>query len=50
VFYVIDGVRYGFTGTAESALLLGLLVVLGVNVGLAGIAQRLISRGYGVKA
>jgi ABC-2 type transport system permease protein len=50
VFYVIDGVRYGFTGTAESALLVGLLVVLGVNVGLAGIAQRLISRGYGVKA
>jgi ABC-2 type transport system permease protein len=48
-FYLIDGIRFGFTGHADGSLLLGALVVIAVNAALWLGAHRLLARGYRLK-
>ena len=49
-FYMIDGFRYGFIGHADAPLMVGMLVLLGVNGGLWLLAHRMIATGYRLKA
>jgi ABC-2 type transport system permease protein len=49
-FYLIDGMRFGFTGHADGSLVLGAVVVVVIDVGLWLLAHRLIARGYRLKA
>ncbi|MBB3911294.1 ABC transporter permease [Sphingomonas desiccabilis] len=49
-FYIISGFRYGFIGAADSPVLLGSLVILGVDVLLAIIAYRLLATGWKTKS
>ncbi|MBM7405862.1 MULTISPECIES: ABC transporter permease [Sphingomonas] len=49
-FYIISGFRYGFIGTADSPVLLGSLVILGVDVVLGIIAYRLLATGWKTKS
>jgi ABC-2 type transport system permease protein len=48
-FYLIDGIRFGFTGHADGSLLLGVVMVIAVNVALWLLAHRLLARGYRLK-
>ncbi len=50
VFHVVDGIRYGFTGRADSDPLISALAVLAVDVLLFAAAYRLFARGYKLKA
>jgi ABC-2 type transport system permease protein len=47
--YMIDGFRYGFTGLHDSDLLVGVLVLLGVNLALGAVCLRLIASGWKLK-
>lgn len=49
LFYVIDGVRYGLTGHAESNLWLGAVILLALIAALAGLAHRMLATGYKLK-
>lgn len=49
-FYMIDGIRYGFTGHADGSLVVGGLVLAVVNLALWLWAYRLMQRGYRLKA
>ncbi len=49
-FYLIDGMRYGFTGHADGSIGLGMVTVLLVDLGLWLLAQRLLARGWRLKA
>jgi ABC-2 type transport system permease protein len=49
-FYVISGFRYGFIGTTDSPVLVGGLVLLGVNVALGALCYTLIRRGWRLKS
>jgi ABC-2 type transport system permease protein len=49
-FYMIDGLRYGFTGYSDSNVLVGALLVLLVNVALFTWAHRMMATGYKLKA
>ncbi|MBL4689980.1 MAG: ABC transporter permease [Rhodospirillales bacterium] len=49
-FYMIDGVRYGFTGHADGSLMAGLVVMAGVNVVLWGVCTGMFSSGYKLKS
>jgi ABC-2 type transport system permease protein len=49
-FYLIDGIRYGFTGHADGSLLVGAGVVLLVDMALWWLAHSLIARGWRLKA
>lgn len=49
-FYMIDGVRYGFTGHTDANVLVGAFVLALVNAGLWLLALRLVRRGYKLKA
>jgi ABC-2 type transport system permease protein len=49
-FYLIDGIRFGFTGHADGSILIGALAVAAVNLGLWVLAHALIARGYRLKA
>ena len=49
-FYMIDGFRYGFIDHADSSLLLGAVVVAGLNAALLALCWRLIAIGYKLKA
>jgi ABC-2 type transport system permease protein len=48
-FYMIDGFRYGFIGHADGSLLIGALVMLGVNASLWALTHRLLHIGYRLK-
>ena len=50
LFYVIDGLRYGLTGKAESDLWTGVAVILAINLLLAALLYRLFRRGWRLKA
>jgi ABC-2 type transport system permease protein len=50
LFYIIDGLRYGLTGKAESDLLAGSLVILAMDLLLAALLYRLFRRGWRLKA
>jgi ABC-2 type transport system permease protein len=49
-FYLIDGLRFGFTGHADGSIVIGAIAVAAVNVALWALAHRLIARGYRLKA
>ncbi len=49
-FYMIDGFRYGFIGTSDGTLVLGLGVVLFATTGLWWLAIRMLASGYKLKA
>jgi ABC-2 type transport system permease protein len=49
-FYLIDGLRFGFTGHADGSIVIGAIAVATVNLALWGLAHRLIARGYRLKA
>jgi ABC-2 type transport system permease protein len=49
-FYMIDGVRYAFTGHADGSVSLGVLILAVVNLALWVWAYRLMRRGYKLKA
>ena len=46
IFYAIDGIRYGFTGTAQASLGVGLLYLLTVNLTLGVAVFALFRRGW----
>ena len=48
-FYLIDGIRFGFTGEADASIALGMAVVAVVDVALWLLAHRLIARGWRLK-
>jgi ABC-2 type transport system permease protein len=50
LFYMIDGFRYGFIDRADAPLWLGAAVLIGVNVALWLLTQRLLASGYKLKA
>ncbi len=49
-FYMIDGFRTGFIGTADTSVALGIVVMLAVDASLLGITYRMLSSGYKLKA
>lgn len=49
-FHIIDGFRYAFIGTADGSLLLGALMLLGVNLLLWGLCYAALKRGWKIKA
>jgi len=49
-FYMIDGFRYGFTGTADGSLLVGVLVVAGINLALAAASYGALRAGWRLKS
>jgi ABC-2 type transport system permease protein len=49
-FYMIDGIRYGFTGHADGSLGVGLTVMAAANIALWVLAYRLVRAGYRLKA
>ena len=49
-FYMIDGVRYGFTGHSDGSIAVGLVFLALVNLGLWFFALRLLRLGYRLKA
>ncbi len=48
-FYMIDGLRYGFIGTADGSLAAGVAVMLGVNAALWLACHRMLATGYKLK-
>jgi len=49
-FYVISGFRYGFIGSSDSPILIGSLVLFGVNVMLGIICYLVLANGWKIKA
>ena len=49
-FYMIDGFRYGFIGHADGSTEVGIAVMLGANLSLWWLCQRMFARGYKLKA
>ncbi|HKF72645.1 MAG TPA: ABC transporter permease [Stellaceae bacterium] len=49
-FYMIDGFRYGFTGTAEGSLVAGVTLMAGIDLLLLAWCHRLFVTGYKLKA
>ena len=49
-FYMIDGFRYGFIGTADGNLLAGVLVVLALNIALGVASYLLLHAGWRLKS
>ena len=49
-FYVISGFRYGFLGVADSPVLFGALLLLGINLVLGLICYALLGAGWKIKA
>jgi ABC-2 type transport system permease protein len=49
-FYVISGFRYGFLGVADSPVMFGALLLLGINVALGTLCYALLSSGWKIKA
>jgi ABC-2 type transport system permease protein len=49
-FYIISGFRYGFLGVADSPVLLGALLLLGINLALGALCFGLLRSGWKIKA
>jgi ABC-2 type transport system permease protein len=49
-FYMIDGLRFAFTGHADGPVATGFVVLVLVNAGLAWLAWHLVRTGYKLKA
>ena len=50
LFYLIDGFRYGFLGTAEGDLRIGILYTLALNAILFAVCLRVLKSGWRLKA
>ena len=50
LFYLIDGFRYGFSGTAESNLTIGVILIAVINIILLIIVLRVLKSGWRLKA
>ena len=50
VFYLIDGLRYGFTGAAEAPLMRGVLATLAIDIALALVCRQMLKSGYKLKS
>ena len=48
-FYMIDGFRYGFIGHAEGSVMIGVIVLTGLNIALWVICYLMFARGYKLK-
>jgi ABC-2 type transport system permease protein len=48
-FYIISGFRYGFLGTADSPVMLGSIIILGIDIVLAALCFTLLKRGWKLK-
>lgn len=48
-FYMIDGFRYGFTGSADGSVLIGVIIVAVADLVLLGLAYYLFRVGYRLK-
>lgn len=48
-FYIISGFRYGFLGVADSPILVGSLVILGLDVVLGFLCYALLRKGWKIK-
>ncbi len=48
-FYMIDGLRYGFIGTADGSLAAGVAMMIGVNAALWLACHRMLATGYKLK-
>ena len=46
VFYMIDGFRYGFIGTADGSLTAGIFVMTAINLVLLAVAYNMFRTGY----
>nr|WP_087576160.1 ABC transporter permease [Sphingomonas sp. CDS-1] len=49
-FYAISGFRYGFVAAADGDVVVGSLVLLGLNIGLGVLCYALLKRGWKLKA
>lgn len=49
-FHMIDGFRYGFTGHADSDIVMGALLLLAIDLSLLWAAWRMLKCGYKVKS
>jgi ABC-2 type transport system permease protein len=49
-FYVISGFRYGFLGQADSPVVFGALLLLGINAGLGALCYSLLRSGWKIKS
>ena len=49
-FYIISGFRYGFLGQADSPVMFGALLLLGINVALGLLSYGLLKSGWKIKA
>ena len=49
-FYAISGFRYGFLAESDSPILIGTLVMLGLNIALAALCYVALDRGWKIKA
>ncbi|MEP2102196.1 MAG: ABC transporter permease [Parasphingorhabdus sp.] len=49
-FYAISGFRYGFLGEADSPVMVGSVVLLGINVGLTALCYILLKKGWKIKS
>jgi len=49
-FYIISGFRYGFLGTADSPVLIGSIVVFGLDIVLALACYWLLNKGWKIKS
>ena len=49
-FFMIDGFRYGFIGVADSNVLLGAVVLLSLNLLLAGLCYWMLETGWRIKS
>jgi ABC-2 type transport system permease protein len=49
-FYIISGFRYGFLGVADSPVMLGALLLLGINAALGAFCYALLRTGWKLKA
>lgn len=49
-FYAISGFRYGFIGLADSPILLGSVIILGLNIALGILCYLLLRNGWKIKS
>ncbi len=49
-FYAISGFRYGFIGSADSPVLIGSIVLLGINIAFAALCYTLLRSGWRLKS
>ncbi|MEL7028837.1 MAG: ABC transporter permease, partial [Pseudomonadota bacterium] len=49
IFFLIDGLRYGFTGVSDASVTRGAIFVLALNLALLYLCYRMLKSGYKLK-